>query len=110
MATKKQKRAAVAARTAEFLEKERALGQKAIEVAARKREIRNREAWKKGHEKHYKFVDECPHCTDIKKEQERKKAAEAVERVAAAARAIPRRKVTKVLDTPQDGVLEDQSA
>ena len=66
------------------LEKERALGQKAIEVAARKREIRNREAWKKGHEKHYKFVDECPHCTDIKAEQERKKAAEGVERVAAA--------------------------
>ena len=46
----------------------------------------------------------------MKKEQERKKAAEAVERVAAAARNIPRRKDTKVLDTPQDGVLEDQSA
>jgi hypothetical protein len=96
MATKKQKREAALARREEFLEKERALGQKAIEVAARKREIRNREAWKKGHEKHYKFVDECPHCSDIKEEQARKKAAEAVERVAAAAKKLVESKRTPI--------------
>lgn len=86
MATKKQKHAAAVARREEFLAKERAIGAKAIEVEARKREARTRQAWEMGHKKHYKFVDECPHCTTIKEEQARKKAAEAVERVAAAAR------------------------
>lgn len=86
MATKKQKHAAALARREEFLAKERSIGQKAIEVDRRRREARVREAWEKGHKKHYKFVDECPHCTTIKEEQARKKAAEAVERVAAAAK------------------------
>lgn len=85
MATKKQKHEAAVARREEFLAKEREIGQKAIEVDRRRREARQREAWEKGHKKHYKFVDECPHCSDIKAEQARKKAVEAVERVAAAA-------------------------
>lgn len=86
MATKKQKHAAAVARREEYLAKERAIGQKAIEVDRRRREARAREAWAQGHKKHYKFVDECPHCSDIKKEQARQVAAEAVERVAAAAK------------------------
>ena len=88
MATKKQKHAEALARREEFLAKERAIGKKAIEVDRRRREARQREAWEMGHKKHYKFVDECPICTDIKKEQARKKAVEAVERVAAAANQV----------------------
>lgn len=85
MATKKQKHAAALAKRQAYLDKEKAIGQQALEAERRRREIRNREAWEKGHKKHYKFVDECPHCSDIKAEQARKKAVEAVERVAAAA-------------------------
>ena len=98
MATKKQKHAAAVARREEFLAKERAIGEKAIEVDRRRCEARTREAWEKGHKKHYKFVDECPICTDIKKEQARKKAAEAVERVAAAAKETLQKRRDEAID------------
>jgi hypothetical protein len=105
MATKKQKHAAALARREAFLKEEAEIGRQAIEVAAKRREIENRNAWKQGHEKHYKFVDECPHCSDIKREQAEKARIAAIEKVAAAAKQRDRRKPTKVLDTPPDGIL-----
>lgn len=108
MATKKQKHAEAVARREVYLAKEKAIGEKAIEVAARKREARIREAWATGHKKHFKFVDECPHCTTIKEEQARKKAAEAVERVAAAAKKLLEAQIPegrKLLEAP----IEDES-
>ena len=87
MATKKQKHEAAVARREAYLAEQREIGQRAIEAAARKREIENREAWLKGHEKHYKFIDECPHCTDIKKAQSEKARLAAIDKVVKASAA-----------------------
>ena len=84
MATKKAKRAAVAARTEAFLAEVAADGQKAIEKAAQERHEANLKTWERGHEKHYTFVDECPHCTIIKEERTKQEAARAVAKVASA--------------------------
>ncbi len=78
MATKKEKHARNLAKREAFLAKERAIGEKAIEVAARKRSIEQRKAWEKSHEKHYKFDNDCPVCAEVKNKQ-------AVDRIAAAA-------------------------
>lgn len=84
MATKKEKRAAALARREAFLAEEAELGRLAIEQAKAERHEKNLKSWEKGHEKHYKFVDECLHCTAIKQEQARQTAASAVAKLAAA--------------------------
>lgn len=86
MATKKQKHAAALARREKFLAEERELGRKAIEAARHQREAEARKAWEKGHEKHFKFVDECPHCAEIKKKQARAASRAVVEKVALASK------------------------
>lgn len=104
MATKKQKREAGLAKREAFLAEEREIGRKSIEAGQRRREAEALKAWEKGHVKHYKFVDECPHCTAIKEEQTRKRAADVIAKLHAAA--------TKKLspDTEIEGVSveEDQ--
>lgn len=85
MATKKQKRAEVAARREAYLEEQRQIGLAAQEADRRRREIKNLELWEKGHEKHFKFVDECPHCARIKKEQKEKARRESLRKIAEAA-------------------------
>lgn len=85
MATKKQKHAAGLAKREAFLAEEAEIGRRSIEVAQRRREAEMLKAWERGHVKHFKFVDECPHCTAIKEEQARRKAAEVIERLHAAA-------------------------
>lgn len=107
MATKKQKHAAALARREAFLKEEAEIGRMAIEVAAKQRAIEARKNWQKGHEKHYKFVDECPLCTEIKKDQAEKARLAAIEKIAAAGKQRDRTKPTKVLDTPPDGILPD---
>ena len=84
MATKKQKRAEVAARREAYLEEQRQIGLAAQEADRRRRELENRKAWEKGHEKHFKFVDECPHCAEIKKEQKERARRESLRKIAEA--------------------------
>lgn len=69
MATRKEKHARALAKREEFLAEERKLGQKAIEVGAKKRAIEKRKADEKAHPKHYKFEDGCYLCTEIKAKQ-----------------------------------------
>lgn len=69
MATRKEKHARGLAKREAFLEEERKLGQKAIEVGRKKREIEKRKADEKAHPKHYKFEDGCHLCTAIKAKQ-----------------------------------------
>jgi CRISPR/Cas system-associated protein Cas10 (large subunit of type III CRISPR-Cas system) len=69
MATRKEKHARGLAKRDAFLEEERKLGQRAIEVAAKKREIEKRKATEKAHEKHYKFDKDCSLCDEIKAKQ-----------------------------------------
>jgi len=70
MATRKQKHAQAVARR-EALEAElRESGLKAQAADKARREAEHRAAWKNNHDKnHFKFVDECPLCDDIKKAQ-----------------------------------------
>jgi hypothetical protein len=105
MATKKQKRAEVAARTEAFLEEQRQIGLAAQEADRRRRELENRKAWEKGHEKHYKFVDECPHCKEIKAKQVEKQRRASIAKIAeATAKAKEKTKARVVLG---DGTLSD---
>lgn len=85
MATKKAKRAAGLARREKFLADEAELGRRAIEEAKKHRHEANLKSWEKGHQKHFTFVDECPHCTMVKEEQARQKAAAGLAKIAAAA-------------------------
>jgi hypothetical protein len=87
MATKKAKRAAGLAKHEAFMAEQAELGRQAIERSKIERQQKLLREWEKGHEKHYVFVDECPHCSHIKEEQARQKAAEAVAMVAAATKA-----------------------
>lgn len=84
MATKKQKHEAALARREAFLAEEREIGKKALEKAQRDREKKHLEAWAKGHEKHHKFVDECPHCDIVKKKQVEAARVKAIEKIAKA--------------------------
>ncbi len=78
MATKKQKREALAQRRAEREEERRQSGLAAQRKDREKREAEALKDWQEIHdEKHYKFIDECPHCKIKKRElaaQERSKA------------------------------------
>ncbi len=81
MATKQQTHAAALLKREKFLAEERELGRKAIEAARHQREAEARKAWQKGHEKHFKFVDECPHCSEIKRKQKKDARRESIEKV-----------------------------
>jgi hypothetical protein len=87
MATKKAKRAAGLAKHEAFMAEQAELGRQAIERGKAERHQKLLQDWEKGHQKHYTFVDECPHCTIIKQEQARQKAGEALAKVAAATKA-----------------------
>ena len=84
MATNKQKRAAGIAKHEAFMAEQAELGRQAIEEAKKERHEANLKSWERGHAKHYVFVDECPHCTIVKQEQAKQKAAAAVAKVASA--------------------------
>lgn len=76
MATKAQKRAANALKHQKFMEAYRAEGLRALreEQARRKREALRE--WQNVHDKkHHKFVNECPHCQDIKRNHKRNSRA-----------------------------------
>lgn len=105
MATKKQKHEAALARREAFIAEERELGRRAQECDRKRREAEKREAWEEGHKKHYKFIDECPHCADIKKRNKEAERKAAVDKIAAAL-SKPKVKKTIILDTPQDGILD----
>lgn len=108
MATKKQKREAALARREAFLVEEREIGRQALEKARREREEKALRDWTKGHEKHFKFVDECPHCAKIKKEQAEKARLAAIEKIALSTKnGRLKKKGMRVLDTPVDGVLPE---
>lgn len=101
MATKKQKHAEAMARREAFLADQREIGRQAIEKARRERESKELAAWEKGHQKHFKFVDECPHCAIVKREQTEAARLKAIEKVAQAAKAAHEKK---------EGVFEDPDA
>lgn len=85
MATRKEKHAKAVAQHDAFMEEQRQNGLQALEIARKKREIEKRDEWRETHdEKHYKFINECPLCQDIKKDLKRKEAAKAVGKVAKA--------------------------
>ena len=78
MATKKQKRAAAEAKHVAFMEEMRRSGLEAQRQDRERREAEARKAWQDQHDKkHHKFVDECPICSDIKKQQAIAKVAKA---------------------------------
>lgn len=63
------------------MEEQRQRGLRALEAARQKRAIELRDEWRPRHEeKHYKFVDECPLCQDIKREQAKKSKSEAAKK------------------------------
>lgn len=77
MATRKEKHARALAKREEFLAEERRIGEKAIEVARKKREIEMRKAAEKAHDKHYKFDSDCSLCDQVKAKQALEKLASA---------------------------------
>lgn len=78
MATKKQKRAAAEAKHQAFMEEHRQSGLAAQRQDRERRAAEERKAWQDVHDKkHHKFVDNCPLCTDIKKQQAISKIAKA---------------------------------
>lgn len=82
MATKKQKRAKALAARAELEANLRESGLKAQQSDKARREAESREAWQENHDKnHHKFVDECPHCSDVKKMHRSKRATAAISKM-----------------------------
>lgn len=78
MATKKQKHAQALAKRQALEEELRQSGLRAQEADRARREAEARKVWQDQHDKkHFKFIDECPICTDIKKDMrsEKNKAA-----------------------------------
>jgi hypothetical protein len=74
MATKKQKRQAALEKRAEFEAEMRESGLKALHAERERREREARRDWQKQHDaKHFKFVDECPLCQDIRKNPPKEK-------------------------------------
>lgn len=85
MATKKEKHARGIAEHEAFMEKERLRNLQILETARKKREIERRDEWRETHdEKHYKFIDECPICQDMKKDLKKDAEKKAVSKVAKA--------------------------
>ncbi len=85
MTTKKQTRQALETKRERMLEELRQTGLEAQKRDRARREYEIRQAWSAAHEKkHHKFVDECPLCSDIQKEQARKHNAECIAKVAEA--------------------------
>jgi hypothetical protein len=82
MATKKQKHAQAVAKREAFEAEMRESGLRAQRADQERRDRENRQAWEKQHEKkHFKFVDECPHCQDARKNLQSKKATEAISKM-----------------------------
>lgn len=83
MATKKQKREALLERRAREEEERRQSGLRAQRVDQERRAREVRQAWQEQHDKkHFKFVDECPVCSDIKLQQRRGNACAAIGKMA----------------------------
>lgn len=82
MATKKQKHQAAVERREQYLEEIRLENLAILRKEQERRKIDIAKAWEKQHEKHFKFIDDCPHCTELK----RKQAVEKIEKIKEAAR------------------------
>jgi hypothetical protein len=76
VATKKQKRAEALARREKMFADLRLENQKALEKERERREKAKLKEWQKIHEeKHFGFVDNCPHCALAKKALRTEKVA-----------------------------------